>query len=1103
MARKWKILIVFGVALLLALCAAVAVALYYMESPNELKALVEQSISQATGAECSIREFSYSLNPLFVHAKGIQLIDHAQWFYLEIPELLTELSLQGSFARRRLVVKHLVIKNLSLNTYPYSRVTEIGHKPAAAGFFTRLAKELAALLFFRDIQVDEMEVSGGHVNSDLGEQILLVSGIHASLNEAESLQITCYGRLRWRSEEMELTMPKVQLTADRAISIVDPEIRMSLKGDEMTFTTTRGKAASLSVEAKVVYNRDKRLLTFNSARLSSENLTLKQGNGPPSPVMTMHFNADGFVDFSSGTAGAQRFHLILNQFMEATGAFHAGTDANPEVKLTALVLQMTPQKIWPFLSQAFGVKPSSFMFGGVAYVTGNLDGILEGNTWRWDCDLQARLKDNDVSFTTPDSRGRGVVRADLQVKGLFPAVETALTFAVEKAELSWKGMGVKSAKAAFSASGKGLDFDVRNMSFQASEAEFIFGGKRVQVPDINAQIQSGTVHFAQTQLRFPRIDIRASSVKNLQLSVDAHAGEVTLGLEGKEVGIFSLARAQGLIPPDWQFDGVDSLLMKGILKENGHWLLESKWNLDQFAFQSPDSRHAGEKISLGLRIAATGDLSQTKWTASVEGSVGAGGLLCDRIYFDLNKNSLDFQVQGDYDLSSRTADISGFKFGLRDLLSLEGQGQLTDLMLQKPCHLRVRLPRMHLKPAFQLFFKEPLEREVPFLAEVDVGGDLLAEMEFQKRTEGWRLLGHCSWHDGKILGKGVTIEGVELDLPFWGENLGAFAESSFRGKFPFSMDLKKEGNLFIQSIALPYLPMQSFAARAHITPNLISFMPQDFIRLPGGEIELGPISLHGLFTLSPSVVTSATLKETDLAPILSDIWSHPVPGSIQGKLDAVHFDGDRVQTRGDIRARAFGGEIVLSNLGGSGIFGATPAFLLDATWKDLNLAQLTEGTPFETIQGVLKGHVKNLEMVGGEPQRFDLFMETVKTKDVPQKISVRAVENIAQIGGGGSPFIGLAGALTSFFKEFPYDKIAIQASLENDAFKIDGPLKEGDKVYLVKRSGFSGVNVVNQDPDRRISFKDMVKRIKRVAASKGSTSAEEQNPKPQKQELRD
>jgi len=242
-------------------------------------------------------------------------------------------------------------------------------------------------------------------------------------------------------------------------------------------------------------------------------------------------------------------------------------------------------------------------------------------------------------------------------------------------------------------------------------------------------------------------------------------------------------------------------------------------------------------------------------------------------------------------------------------------------------------------------------------------------------------------------------------------------------------------------------------------------------------------------------VTSVTFKEGDLAPILSELWSHPLQGSIRGKLDVLNFDGDRVQTRGNVRVRAFGGEIALSNLGGSGLLGPTPTFLFDATWKDLHLAELTEGTPFEKIEGILRGQVKHLEIVGGEPQRFDLFMETVQTKDVPQKIGVRALENIARIGGGGSPFIGLAGTLASLFKEFPYDKIAIQASLENDVFRIDGPLKEGDKVYLVKRSGFSGVNVVNQDPDRRVSFKDMVKRIKRVAASKGSVSVEEQNSK--------
>ncbi|MBN1102009.1 MAG: hypothetical protein JXL84_01205, partial [Deltaproteobacteria bacterium] len=67
--------------------------------------------------------------------------------------------------------------------------------------------------------------------------------------------------------------------------------------------------------------------------------------------------------------------------------------------------------------------------------------------------------------------------------------------------------------------------------------------------------------------------------------------------------------------------------------------------------------------------------------------------------------------------------------------------------------------------------------------------------------------------------------------------------------------------------------------------------------------------------------------------------------------------------------------------------------------------------------------------------------------------------------------------------EFPYRKIGVRASLENDVFKINGTIREDGMEYIVKRGGFSGVNVVNQNPDNRIRFKDMVKRIRRVGSS--------------------
>jgi hypothetical protein len=147
---------------------------------------------------------------------------------------------------------------------------------------------------------------------------------------------------------------------------------------------------------------------------------------------------------------------------------------------------------------------------------------------------------------------------------------------------------------------------------------------------------------------------------------------------------------------------------------------------------------------------------------------------------------------------------------------------------------------------------------------------------------------------------------------------------------------------------------------------------------------------------------------------------------------------------------------------------------------------MTSGTAFGKIEGILQGHIKGLEIAYGEPQAFDLLLETEKRKGVTQKISVKAVDNITQIGGGQSPFMGLAGAFAAFLEEFPYKKIGIRASLQNDVFRINGTIKEGGTEYLVKRGSVYGVNVVNQNPDHRVSFKDMVKRIKRVTAEKSS-----------------
>jgi hypothetical protein len=223
----------------------------------------------------------------------------------------------------------------------------------------------------------------------------------------------------------------------------------------------------------------------------------------------------------------------------------------------------------------------------------------------------------------------------------------------------------------------------------------------------------------------------------------------------------------------------------------------------------------------------------------------------------------------------------------------------------------------------------------------------------------------------------------------------------------------------------------------------------------------------------------------ELKPLLSQIWTASPEGALTGRLDLIRIENGRMSTSGEITADLFDGKIIVSNLGASGISDLSPVIQLSARLRGLNLEQATRGTAFGKVEGIMDGYIKELEIAYGQPQRFDLRLETVKREGVRQRISQKAVDSISQIGGGHSAFIGLAGRFVSFFEEFPYRKIGIRSTLINDVFKINGTVKEDGKEYLVKSGGIPAVNVVNENPDNRISFKDMIKRIKRVTASKG------------------
>jgi hypothetical protein len=109
----------------------------------------------------------------------------------------------------------------------------------------------------------------------------------------------------------------------------------------------------------------------------------------------------------------------------------------------------------------------------------------------------------------------------------------------------------------------------------------------------------------------------------------------------------------------------------------------------------------------------------------------------------------------------------------------------------------------------------------------------------------------------------------------------------------------------------------------------------------------------------------------------------------------------------------------------------------------------------------------------------------VPRKGVSRKFSLKAVDNLSVISSAGQSAAPSNNFLTKFVPSFNYSRIGIACSLKNDVFTLQGTIVEGGIQYLVRRSTFFGIDVVNGNQVNRISFKDMLDRMKRVGQSQG------------------
>ncbi len=795
------------------------------------------------------------------------------------------------------------------------------------------------------------------------------------------------------------------------------------------------------------------------------------GKGKDLSLQDLEAEISGIADLQKLDIHANRFSINSKGLFDLQGSARADLRGQGSVSVEIREGIFFPSRFDKFLSEKTKHLIGGSDLEGQIRIKGRVQGLRRDHAWKWDCSLKTFLNGNRAFFSSGGYKIRGTIKGEIAAKGEVTNPDLDINLEAIDGRLESTAFRAFPFKARFKINGRFPLFDLEDFALTVPNLDITAREKPINLKAVEISSKRGSFDSRTKAFNLPDISISSDLLKNLRLSGQRGDRTFELRVKGSNTGVVELANSYGIIPEGWKLKGLDTFFLDAEREDANNWILKAGLELNRFDFEDPKAVFMGEGLKSSFFIKAGYGIDRNAFSFDTSVRLKEGEVLYDRFYLDLGKTALTSDLRGTYRIDEKALEISETNVTLKDMFRVDLGGNCILGPGLTTGDIDIDIHDAPVYPLFRMFVVEPFKAEKPELESIKAAGTISARFEAKKGKDDTRIFGHFHWKKGELshAGEKIKLEDLSLDLPVWIQ----------KGK-PGAATVSPSGNLKIGSVKMPFISKQSFSSPLKAGPNSLFIESSTAVSTHGGTVLIGPVSFSGIFGPSPSVESSIKIDNLETRPFMSETAFKRADGTIKGELDPVRFSNNRMTAKGKISAEIFGGQIVFSDIAAASVFSKGPLISFDAGLNGLDLAEMTTGTSFGKIEGTLEGHVNDLEFAYGQPQRFDLLLETIEKKGVKQKISVKAVDNIARIGGGQSPFIGLAGAISSLFKEFPYEKIGVRAFLENDTFRINGTIKEEDKEYIVKRGSFSGVNIVNQNPDNRISFKDMVKRIKRV-----------------------
>ncbi len=475
-----------------------------------------------------------------------------------------------------------------------------------------------------------------------------------------------------------------------------------------------------------------------------------------------------------------------------------------------------------------------------------------------------------------------------------------------------------------------------------------------------------------------------------------------------------------------------------------------------------DGKFASDKLALTLKARVqpvpTGD-----WNFSIEVGALRGQAYAEPVFLDFAKAPLRAEFAGRWGSEQKQLVMESMRIQQPQVLRATGSASLDFKAAKRLQSLHMQIDEAVMPGVYSSYLQ-------PFLI-----GTTLDSLE----TQG-RITGSVGFAGGEAEHVRLKLKEVYLD-----DKKKRFALYGLQGSVNWSAKVGAKaitqlgwegGNAYKLDLG----PTQLRLSTAGRDMRLLEPM---HLPVLDGRLDVRRLELLAMGTDSMQVAFDGELSPVGMERFCRALGWPVFGGTLSGTIPTLEYRDGSLSVGGTLAANVFDGRVEIDSLRLEQPFGSLPRLSADMTMRRIDLKSATSAFSFGRIEGRMDGDVKNLRLLKWKPVAFDGRLYTTPDDDSRHRISQRAIENIANLGGSGAAGV-LSRGFLRFFEDFGYDRIALGCKLRDGVCQMAGlePHRSGG-YYIVKGSLLPRIDVIGFAT--RVNWDGFVEQLKSATKSEG------------------